>query len=376
MRSPRWKLLTPLCMIVWLAACGEATPPPVETSRPVKTIVVEGAGGSGIREFPGRVEADRDADLSFRVSGTVNAIHVKEGDQVQEGHPLAELDKTDYQIRVNNQQAQFDNAEKNYERARDLVASGSISKMDFDRMEAEYKSTQANLEAARQDLAYTTMMAPFAGVVAKRHVENFEQVIANQKIFTLQDVNILKVKVDIPERLIRRINPRVTEESKSDRRDAATVAAYFPQNPQQLYPLALKEVATKADPSTQTFEVTFTMPAPADITVLPGMTVSVRADLSRVMTGDGSVLIPATAISGSPSLGPQVWVVDEETMTVHPQPVQVAQLEGGSIQVLDGLAGGERIVVAGVGALAEGMQVTLTRTGEQAEPRVDEQQRD
>ena len=376
MRPSRCKHPTALALIVLLAACGEEPPPPVDVARPVKTLVVEDVGGSGIREFPGRVEANRQAELAFRVPGRVVAIHVKEGDQVQEGRLLAELDKTDYQIRVNNQQAQFDNAEKNYSRATELVASGAISKMDFDRMEAEYKSTQANLEAARQDLAYTTLAAPFAGVLAKRHVENFEQVIANQKIFTLQDVDMLEVKVDIPERIIRRITPRRAGESEAERRAVAPVAAYFPQNPQQLYPLALKEVATKADPSTQTFEATFTMPAPADITVLPGMTVSVRADLSSVMTGDGSVLIPATAISGSPSLEPQVWVVDEATMTVHPQPVKVAELEGGSVQVLDGLKGGERIVVAGVGALADGMQVTLTRTGEQAETRADEQQRD
>jgi RND family efflux transporter MFP subunit len=213
-------------------------------------------------------------------------------------------------------------------------------------------------------------------VLAKRHVQNFEQVIANQMIFTLQDVDLLEVKVDIPERLIRRLTPRRADESEAERRAVAPVAAYFPQNPQQLYPLTLKEVATKADPSTQTFEVTFAMPAPADITVLPGMTVSVRADLSRVMASDGSVLIPATALSGSPSLAPQVWVVDEAAMTVHPRAVKVAELEGGSIQVLEGLAGGERIVVAGVGALADGMKVTLTRTGEQAEPRDDEQRRD
>jgi len=363
-------------LVVLLAACGGEAAPPAETSRPVKTIVIEGAGGSGIREFPGRIEANRQAELSFRVRGTVNAIHVKEGDKVQEGQLLAELDQTDYQIRVNNQQAQFDNAEKNYSRATDLVASGAISKMDFDRMEAEYKSTRANLEAARQDLAYATMTAPFAGVLAKRHVENFEQVVANQSIFTLQDVDVLEVKVDIPERLVRRITPRGADESASERGNVARVSAYFAQNPEQLYPLALKEVATKADASTQTFEVTFTMPAPADITVLPGMTVSVRADLSSVIASNGSVLIPVAALSGSPSLSPQVWVVDEDTMTVHPRPVKVAELEGGSIQVLEGLDGGERLVVAGVGALADGMQVTLTRTGEQAEPRADEQPRD
>jgi len=370
MPKNRW-LRGILCvsMVTVLVACGEEPPPPVETSRPVKTIVVEGTGGSGIREFPGRVDANRQAELAFRVSGTINAVHVREGDIVEEGRLLAELDQTDYQIRVNNQQAQFDNAQKNFTRAQELIATGAISKMDFDRLEAGYKTALANLEAARQDLAYTTLRAPFGGVVARRHVENFEQVLANQKIFTLQDVDVLEVKVDIPERLVRQLRPRSAEESHAEQAETARVVAYFTQNPAVLYPLELKEVATKADPSTQTFEVTFTMPAPGDITVLPGMTVSVRADLSSTIASSGIVLIPANALGGSSSLNPQVWVVDEETMTVHARTVRVGLLEGDRIQVLDGLSGGERVVVAGVGALAEGMAVTLMRDAEQAEPR-------
>jgi RND family efflux transporter MFP subunit len=352
-----------------LASCSEEPPPPAEAARPVKTVVIEGAGGSGTREFPGRVDANRQAELSFRVGGTINAINVREGDAVREGQVLAELDKTDYQIRVDNQQAQFDIAEKNFLRAKDLVGSGAISKMDFDTLEARYKTSLANLQAARQDLAYATMSAPFGGVVARRHAENFEQVIANQKIFTLQDVERLEVKVDIPERLIRRLVPREDGVSASERRDTVSVVAYFPQDPARTYPLTLKEVATKADPNTQTFEVTFTMPPPESVTVLPGMTVSVRADLSSRMASVGTVLIPASAIAGNPSLETRVWVVDEQTMTVHPRPVRVAELEGGSIQVLEGLEGGDRVVVAGVGALADGMKVTLMRDAEQAEPR-------
>jgi RND family efflux transporter MFP subunit len=352
-----------------LVSCKEEPPPPAEAVRPVKTIVIDAIGAGGIREFPGRIDANRQAELAFRVRGRVETIHVKEGDQVQEGQLLAELDKTDYQILVNNQQAQFDNAEKNYLRGEELITSGAISRMTFDRMEADYKTAQANLETARQDLAYTTMTAPFGGVIARRHVENFEQVLANQSVFTLQEVDILEVKVDVPERLLRRLRRRAGGDIREEHSARAKVEAFFPQNPATSYPLTFKETATKADPSTQTFEVTFTMPAPEDINVLPGMTVSVRADLTEVIEGDKVVLVPGSAIGASASLDPQVWVVDEDTMTVHPQRVEVGELEGNSIQVLEGLHGGERVVVAGIGALADGMKVTLMQTGEQAEPR-------
>ncbi len=352
-----------------LASCSKEAPPPEAAVRPVKTVVIEGAGGGGVREFPGRIEANRRAELSFRVPGTINEIHVREGDTVQQGQLLAELDKTDYRIAVNNQQAQFDNAEKNFKRAQDLIESGAISKMDFDRMEANFKTTQAGLEAARQDLAYTEMTAPFAGVIARRHVQNFEQVLAKQAIFSLQQVDLLEVKVDIPERIVRRLTRPAARASDSEQARAAHVVAFFAQDPDTVYPLHVKEVATKADPSTQTFEVTFTMPAPEGVTALPGMTVSVRADLSGLMSESDSILIPASAVGGSDALQPQVWVVDEEDMTVHPQQVRLGEIEGDRIQVLEGLVGGERVVVAGIGALADGMRVSLMQGGEQAEPR-------
>jgi len=240
--------------------------------------------------------------------------------------------------------------------------------MDYDRIEADYKSLLADLEAARQDLAYASIMAPFAGEIARRHVENFEQVLANQSVFTLQDIATLEVKVDIPERLIRRL-PRLGQAGVADSSQVSQMTAYFSGNPQTRYPPSLKEVATKADASTQTFESTFSMASPEGITVLPGMTVSVRAEPASMMPGDGFFLIPASAIAGSPSLDSRVWVVDEESLTVHARPVTLGELEGDRIQVLDGLRTHERIVAAGIGALSEGMKVTLMQGGEQAEPR-------
>ena len=367
--APWFRAVSIALVAVALASCKEEPPPPAEAVRPVKTIVIETIGAGGIREFPGRIDANRQAEMAFRVRGRIETIHVKEGDRVEEGQLLAELDKTDYQILVNNQQAQFDNAQKNFQRGEELITTGAISRMNFDRMEADYKTAQANLEAARQDLAYTTMTAPFSGVVARRHVENFEQVLANQRVFTLQEVDILEVKVDVPERLLRRLRRRAGGDIGEEHSARAKVEAFFPQNPAVSYPLTFKETATKADPSTQTFEVTFTMASPEDINVLPGMTVSVRADLRAVLESDTVVLVPSTAIGASASLDSQVWIVDEDSMTVHPHPVEVGELEGDRIQVLEGLQGGERVVVAGIGALADGMEVTLMQHGEQAEPR-------
>ena len=114
------------------------------------------------------------------------------------------------------------------------------------------------------------------------------------------------------------------------------------------------------------------MPAPTDFMVLPGMTVTVTADLSKVEMAKSQYFLPAAAVTADAGLKPVVWVVDEETMTVHRVPVEVGRLSGSSIQVEGGLTPGSRIVVAGVGQLAEGMKVRLMPEREQAEPRPSE----
>ena len=355
-----------------LAACGE--PPPVESeimSRPVKTIVVGQADSIGVRQFPARIDAGRKAQLAFRVPGTLQALPVKEGDKVDVGQTVAALDKTDYQLVVNDRSTTFANARKNYERGKELVGQGAISKMDFDRLEAEFRNAQTALEAAKQDLSYTDLKAPFAGTVARRYVENFEEVQAKQTVMDLQDMAQLVVSIDVPERLIRDLRSDGCGGQQS--RDAVIATASFDGITGQSFPLRFREIATKADATTQTFNVTYTMPRADNITILPGMTANVTLDLSTCAgEGDNTIKVPVDAVTAENDLTSRVWVVDEDSMTVTGRAVQVGALQGDSIEVVSGLQPGERIVVAGAAFLAEAMPVTLLPQLEQAVPRPDE----
>jgi RND family efflux transporter MFP subunit len=357
-----------MALVPLLSACGGEPSPPAAAAvtRPVKTLVIADGTAGGERSFPARIAAAQSAALAFRVSGTVARLAVREGDRLQEGATVAELDPKDFQIVVSDRQATFDNAKKNFDRAQDLVASGAISRMDFDRLEAEFKNARAALDAARQDLAYTKLSAPFAGVVARRHVEQFEQVQVNQAIVTLQNLDRLEVKFDVPESLIRGIRAR---EDREAGRDDITVVASFEDLPGQRLPLRFKEAAAQADAQTQTFEVTYTMDRVAERTVLPGMTATVTVDLSRLVNTSTSFMVPVSAVVGDYKLDPQVWVVEPESMTTRAQAVEVGRMSGDRIEVTAGLEPGMRIVTAGASFVTPGMQVTLMPEREQAEPR-------
>lgn len=357
-----------LAIAVLLVACGPQQPPADEpTSRPVKTFIVGGAEFDGKRSFPGRVDATYSADLAFRVPGTVQEIVVREGDLVEPGQLLASLDPTDYRITVQDRVATFENSRRNFERASELVADGFISRIEFDRLEANFKSSEAALAAAQQDLAYTELKAPFGGRAAKRHVERFEEVAAKQTVFTLQDTDTLEIKIDVPETLVRRLR------AHRDQRpgDAAPPAvAAFEGHANRNFPLTFREVSTRADPKTQTFEVTFNMDAPEDLIVLPGMTATVTIDLAgRVDRGDEAIWVPLNAVVADSDLGARVYVLDAQSMTVGSVPVEIGRMQGGQVEVLSGLSGGEEIVSVGAPYLSEGMAVTRMTTTEQAVPR-------
>ena len=364
--------LVPLCVSLFLVAgCAEEEVEQVaDVSRPVKTMEIEAPEKGGIRNFPARIDANRKAELAFRVAGKVQEILVKEGDDVVEGQEVAELDSTDYQIVVNDRQATYDNSKKNFDRAKELIKKGHISKMDYDRLEAEFKNARAALRTARQDLTYTELQAPFTGTIAKRHIERFEEVQAKQTVLSLQDTSLLEVKFDVPESIMRSLRGgREDRESREARRDQVGIFAAFNDLPGREFPLTFKEVSTKADAKTQTFQVTFTMEQVTGATVLPGMTATVTVDLSRVLGAETVYNVPVSAVVGDYKLDPRVWVVDEASMTVHPKPVKVGRMWGDNIDVNEGIASGDRLVTAGVPFLVEGMKVTLLPDLEQAEPR-------
>jgi len=351
-------------LIGLIAGCGgEEIGPAPESARPVRIFDITGGGVGGERTFPARIAASQRAEVAFRVSGRVQTLAVKEGDSVSEGQLLARLDPTDFEIVVRDRQARFDNARRNFDRAKELITGGNISKIDYDQMETEYRRAQTDLDAAKQNLEYTTLHAPFAGTITRRFVQQHEEVIAKQTVLNLQNLSLLEVQIDVTEGLIRTLRRPSTDTAPV----SPPAIAEFDDVPGMRYPLTLKEVSTEADPQTQTFHVTYTMPAPESVRVLPGMTATVRVDLSGATDVASAYWIPARAVVGDASLSPRVWLYRDGTAV--PCPVVVGRMEGDQIEVLEGLEPGDRVIAVGAAFLAEGMKVFPMQESEQAVPR-------
>lgn len=379
--------------------------------RPVKTTVVAAGAAPRVRMFPGTVEAARKVELAFQVPGLLVKLPVKEGQQVAAGELIAELRQDEFAARLAALQGQLDqaravlrglqagerpeetlrretevraaaarlaNARAEFGRMQSLVRTNAVSRSDFEIAETAYQVAQEQHQAALQilekssiareedldaqeaqirglegrvveanlQLQDTTLRAPYDGVIAQRFVEEGQNVQAKAPIVRFQDVEEIEIVVDVPETVMA---------ADIRRADVTSMLAEFSGAPGVRFPVTIREIAQVADPTTQTFKVRAAMLAPQDITVLPGMTATVTVAYRRADILGDRILVPVSAVTKA--AGKQiVWIVGADG-TVERRPVKTGAATGGQIEIVEGLAPGDRIAVAGVTHLRQGMKV-------------------
>jgi RND family efflux transporter MFP subunit len=327
---------------------------PVTMVRPVKTATVQGFS-EGEYTFPGRVEAGRKLIMSFRVPGRLIELPVKEGETIKKNQLIARLDPKDFQIALDKAQSENDKAEADYRRYQKLYEKNAVPRADLDLYRSNRDVAQSRLKEAKTNLSYTFLRAPFTGMIGNRYVENFMDVQVQQNIVNLNDNTTIEIKINVPENLILPLK------SYADKLEIRTYAEFENQEGKK-YNLERKEISSRADPQTQTFEVTLQMKQPTDITLLPGMSASVMMTIKMKKDAQISspITAPAIAVIGDQESVSFVWIVDTDKMIVNKQQVKVGEMRGANeIIIEEGLDGGEIIVVAGMLHLEEGMPVSF-----------------
>ncbi len=320
--------------------------------RPVKTMLVGSPQDFTTRTFPGKVLATHEAKLAFEVPGRLIALPILEGDKINAGQVLAQIDPKTYQEKYNETKAILLRNKVEYGRYSELVKNGYVSRTEYDQKRAQFLVAQANFNTAEKDLKDTKIIAPFTGVISKKYVKNFENVVAKQQILLLQDLNQFDIEVQVPESLILNL--------KGGKKPVKKMTAMFESAPNKRYTLSMKEFSSEADPQTQTYRLLTTFPAPKDLNVFPGMSASVIVELAdNSAQKNAFILIPSTAVFEGADNKPSVWVVDPKTSQVKRRVVEISRLDQGEIRVLSGLEPGERVVTAGAGYLRENEKVSI-----------------
>lgn len=321
---------------------GNAPPP-----KPVKVMTVPAAGSKVTRIFSGKIEAATKAILSFEVKGTVNKFPIKTGDVLKKGQFIASIDPHLYQEEVEKAKAEAELAKAQFDRGDALVKKNFISKSDYDLLKSKLNIANAKLSSAEKNLKDTQIYTPFDGIVIKKYIENFEYVQIRQPVISFENLDTLDVVIFLPESIVlqfkkgQEISPEVIfdEANKS-------------------YPITVKEFSAKAEKNTQTYRTLFTLKAPKEINILPGMSVKVKLKLPDYKNqGKGFIAIPSSAVFAGPDGKPNVWIVEPERKQVHSKTISTGDLIDNNIKVFSGLEPGEMIVTAGVHFLNPGQTI-------------------
>lgn len=182
---------------LFLAACGNGTPPPA-AARPAIVVQPQPAGEVS-QAFPGEIRARHEPELAFRIGGKVIRRLVEVGERVKKDQPLAELDPQDVRLQLEAARAQVSAAEANlqtvraeYRRYRTLLDRNLVSHSQFENIQNSYRAGEARLKQIRAEFnvadnqaGYAVLRSPQDGVIASRRVEVGQVVAAGQTVFSL-----------------------------------------------------------------------------------------------------------------------------------------------------------------------------------------------
>ena len=343
-------------LLMQLAACRPAEPPPAADVRPVRAISVEKQKGGEAISLTGHVYAQEEVALAFRVGGRLVERSVNVGDRVEPGQRIGRLESVTAENAVQTARAnlaaataQAADARLDFERQEALLARGVAPRAVFDRAlkarqaaDARVDAARAQLDTAREQLTYTELFADSAGAVTARGAEPGEVVAAGQMVVRVARKGGRDAVFQVPPRVIEAaagLDPEVTVALTSDPRVRTTGR--------------VREVSPQADPVTRTFEVKVGLTDPPEAMRL-GSTVTGAIRLG----GESAITIPASALTSAHG-SPAVWVVDAKTNTVSLQNVEVLRFGVSDVSVGEGLAPDDLVVTAGVQTLRPGQKVRL-----------------
>lgn len=319
------------------------TPPAI---RPVKVVTAAGAGLLE-KDFAGMATPDDAVTLAFKLAGQVLNIPVSQGERVEKGALLAELDPRDIELQVAAARSAFEEARSVRQRMQRLLAHEAVSRQEAEAADTRYAQARSTYDNTLDLLKDTRLRAPFAGVVESTYVDSYERVQAGQSILRLVNPVTTTVKFTLPESGLSALRDSVTGFTvRFDNYRDVTFAA------------ALKDYAvTSSDASGFPVSLRIDNPDPARWRISPGMSCTITMQSPDPVPD--AVSLPVSAICAPAEGGTWVWVVGaDDRVTRHA--VTLGELYGRDRVVIDsGVTPGERVVTAGVYRLREGDKVRI-----------------
>jgi membrane fusion protein (multidrug efflux system) len=346
-----WQLLT----IVGLATAaggiwygvpsmrGDGSPQaaaPDRALRPVNVVASTVVTGpiSTMVDAVGTLRANEAVTINSKQTGNIKTIRFEDGQLVERGAVLVELDDAEARAQLAVAEADRRNAQQLLERSRALLTRQAVAEARVDELTAALDRADAATRAAKARLQDLVVTAPFAGQTGLRRVSPGALVSNGTAITTLDDIRTVKLDFRVPEAALGSL------------RQGLTVSARSPAYPTETFTGIVSAIDTRVDPVTRAVEVVAMLPN-ADLRLKPGMFMNVGLTLS---TRSDAVLIAEEALV---PLGERQFIFVVADGRAQRRAITIGPRQSGMVQVLDGVKPGELVIVRGTQRVRDGAPV-------------------
>ena len=315
---------------------------------PVVTAIVRSE--AMVRELRalGTARANEAVEITSRLSNIVTAVRFTDGQTVSRGAVLVQLDSAQARADLSVATAALTESNSQYQRSRELLATQLLSKSQFEQIEATRNANAARVDAARAKLEDTVIRAPFSGRVGLRRVSVGSLINPGTVITTLDDLGAMKVDFAVPETSLGML------------RDGLPLVAQSSAYPDKRFVGKVASIDSRIDPTTRSVTVRGVVPNPEGM-LKPGMFLTI--ELTRDQRQ--ALVIPEEALV--PEQDKQFVFVVQDNKSLRRE-VRIGQRRPGSVEIVEGLKAGERVVVEGTVKVRDGgavrEQAGESRSGE------------
>ncbi|MEI8086631.1 MAG: efflux RND transporter periplasmic adaptor subunit [Paludibacter sp.] len=291
--------------------------------------------------YSGTFTPNREIMLIPQAMGEVKGVYFKEGDVVSEGKLLLQVDDAMLQSQLIAAKASYDNAKTNYERFKSASTSDGVTKMQVDGNYLQMKAAESQLKQLEIGIKKAKLTAPFSGSITMRNVE-MGSVVGQSPIARLTDISSLKLEINVPETDIIFFQTGNTVNIKSE------------LYPTESFHGKVEFVSDRGDDS-HNYIVKIRVANSSKNKLKAGMYASVTLDKKM---DAGALNIPRLALLGS-AKKPQVYVAENGKAILRE--IVVGRSNGTSIEVLKGIAVGEKVITNGQINLVDSCKITVAK---------------
>jgi len=326
---------------------------PAAKAPPAQVTATHPARGAISRwiSLPAEVQPLQQATLYAKTAGYLKTISVDKGDTVKSNALLAEIESPELLADIAKYKTETHVAEVNLKRLSEAreKAPDLVVPLTIDEARGKLEVARAGAERVETLLSYTKIYAPFTGIITRRFVDPGALVPAatsggaaqSAAIVTIMDFSTVRIQAAVPEMEVPYIKPGLPVTLTAD------------ELAKKAFSGSVTRISYALDPSTKTMLTEIELPN-ANGELRPGMFVTARI---AVETKGDALLIPAEALVTEKAKTSVFKLADG---AAHKVPVKAGFNDGKSVEIVDGVAPGDTLIVAGKTQLADGQPVQVT----------------